>query len=157
MNSFPCADALRVFASIKISTHQEVTYLQSRSSPLLAARLPDETNLRPCFAQHLYLPPGLAVHVLERVLEERLLREDLCFPNMPWPLLVSLEADNAGNVEDKQAGVVACLTCQIQQPMASKIVEGRAVRHSEQAALQSLSVLAEICIFRDKSFSLSLL
>jgi len=73
-------------------------------------------------------------------------------------LLVSLEADSAGNVEDHQAGVVVCLVCQIQQPTASKIVEGRAVRHGETPQLQSFlnNKMEEIkCVGIDKWVTLA--
>ncbi len=89
------------------------------------------------FAQHVDLFPRLTMNLLERLLQQRILRADFCFPDVSWPLLISLEADCARNIEDNQAGVVGCMLCQIQQPAASKIVEGRAVRYGETPQLQS--------------------
>jgi hypothetical protein len=49
--------------------------------------------------------PGLLGNVLERLLQKRMLDDDFCFPNMSWPVLISLETHGAKHVEDQQAGV----------------------------------------------------
>ena len=89
------------------------------------------------FAQHVDLFPGLVGNVLERLLQKRILGDDFCFPNVSWPVLVSLEANGARHVEDQQAGVVVGLACEFEQPASRKIVQSRAVRHGEAPQLQS--------------------